>query len=206
MKVLSRREREKQRHRTEILRVAETVFSNKGFFESTVREIAREAEFATATIYKLFKGKEDLYTQMILEKADEFVNFVKSKVSKETNIVTKVEQSIDSKVHFFLANVAFITIYFAEIGGASFSIHATLEREIRKKYENLLRFVAELFKAGIKEGIFIKVDPYDLALALDGLTNAFLFSWIQSTNEPKDSLLKKIPLMKKMFFEQVRLK
>jgi TetR/AcrR family transcriptional regulator len=206
MKQLSRREREKQRHRSEILQVAEAVFSEKGFFKSTIREIAKKAEFATATIYKFFKNKEDLYTQMILETADEFVNFVKSEVSKETNIMSKVEKSIEAKMSFFLANISFVKIYFSETRGAGFSVHISLDKKIRKKYEELLQFVAQLFKEGIKEGIFIKTDPYDLALALDGLTNAFLFSWLESGNESKESLLKKLPAMKKIFFEQVRLK
>lgn len=206
MKQLSRKGREKQRHRSEILQVAEAVFSEKGFFKSTIREIARKAEFATATIYKFFKSKEDLYTKVIIENADEFVSFVESEVSKETSIMMKVEKSIEAKVGFFLANVSFVRIYFAQTRGAGFSIHMSMDKRIRKKYERLLQFVAQLFKDGIEEGIFIKANPCDLALALDGLTNAFMFSFLESRNESKESLLKKIPLMKKIFFEQVQLK
>ncbi|MDY6842691.1 MAG: TetR/AcrR family transcriptional regulator [Thermodesulfobacteriota bacterium] len=206
MKKLSRKEREKYRHRSEILQVAETVFSKKGFYKSTMREIARKAEFATATIYKFFKNKEDLYARVILEKTDEFINFVKTEVSKETNIVMKVEKSIEAKVSFFLANVPFVKIYFAETRGGSYSIHVSLDKEIRSKYEDFLHFVAQLFSEGINDSTFVKVDPYDLSLALDGLTNAFLFFWLESMNGSKEWLLNKIPVIKKMFFEQVRLK
>lgn len=204
MKQLSRREKEKRRHRKEILDVAEGVFSKKGFFKSTIREIAKKAEFATATIYKFFKSKEDLYAQMILEKADEFVGFVRAEVSKETSVTRKVEKSIEARVGFFLANVPFVKIYFAATRGVGFSVHIGLDKQIRKQYEDLIQFVARLFKDGIKDGVFIKADPYDLALSLDGLTNAFMFSWLERKNESEESLLKKIPAMKKIFFEQVR--
>jgi TetR/AcrR family fatty acid metabolism transcriptional regulator len=58
---LSRKEREYQTHRKEILSAAEGVFAEKGFFSSTMSEIAERAEFGTGTLYKYFKSKDDLY-------------------------------------------------------------------------------------------------------------------------------------------------
>jgi len=206
MKQLTRKQRESRRHRAEILNVAESVFSEKGFFGATIREIARKAEFATATIYKFFKSKEDLYTRMILEKADELSNFVRSEVPKETGIRKKIERFIEAKVAFLLANKAFVKIYFAETRPGASNVQVSLNEEIRKKYEELFQFLTELFSAGIKKGIFIKENPHDLALALDGLTNAFVMSWSQRETESKESILKRIAVVKKIFFEQVRLK
>ena len=206
MKQLTRREREKERHRKELLHIAETVFSEKGFFKSTIREIAKTAEFATATIYKLFENKEDLYTQMIHDKTGEFVAFVKSEVAKETTIPMKIEKSIEAKISFFLANVSFVRIYFAERSGPAFNIHASLDKKINKEYEDLTQFIAQLFAKGIKQKVFLKAYPHDLALALDGLTNAFLFSWLKFGAKNKESLLNKLPVIKQIFFEQVRLK
>ena len=206
MKGPTRKEREKERHRREILHIAETVFSEKGYHKATVREIAKRAEFATATIYKFFKNKEDLYAQMILDKAHEFVAFVKSEVAKETTILMKVEKSIEAKISFFLANVPFVRIYFVERRSPGFSIHASMDKRISKEYEDLTQFVAHLFAKGTQQKVFIKVDPYDLALALDGLTNAFLFSWLESGDENKEPLFNKLPVIKQIFFEQVRLK
>ena len=206
MKQLTRRQKEKQRHRREILHIAETVFSEKGYHTAAIREIAKRAEFPTATIYKFFKNKEDLYAQMILEKAGEFVAFVKAEVAKETTVLTKIEKSIEAKISFFLTNVPFVRIYFAERRSPGFSIHASLDKRISKEYEDLTQFVAHLFDKGIKQKGLAKVDPYDLALALDGLTNAFLFSWLEFGDENKESLLNKLPVIKQIFFEQVGLK
>lgn len=206
MKQLTRRQREKQRHRKEILDIAEAVFSKKGYHKSTIREIAKKAEFATATIYKFFKNKEDLYTQMILEKTIDFVTFVKTEVGKETTTLTKMEKSIRAKISYFLANVSFVTIYFAETRGSGFSIHASLDKRMRKEYDNLIQFVADLFDKGIKQKVFFKAAPYDLALALDGLTNAFLFSWLESEDKNDDALLNKLPTIQEIFFGQVGLK
>ena len=57
---LSRREREKEAHRQEILDAAIKVFAEKGFSAATLDEIAQEAEFSKGTIYLYFSNKEDL--------------------------------------------------------------------------------------------------------------------------------------------------
>ncbi|RPJ04344.1 MAG: TetR/AcrR family transcriptional regulator, partial [Deltaproteobacteria bacterium] len=49
---LPRREREKLRQRHEVLDVALRLFSEKGYHNVSMHEIAKEAEFAIGTLYK----------------------------------------------------------------------------------------------------------------------------------------------------------
>jgi len=44
----------------QILKAAERVFAQKGFYEATISEIAQEAEVSDATIYEYFLNKEEL--------------------------------------------------------------------------------------------------------------------------------------------------
>lgn len=62
---MSRRDRERERHRREILEAAERIFGRNGYRATTVEAIAKEAEFAVGTLYKFFKGKEDIYSHVI---------------------------------------------------------------------------------------------------------------------------------------------
>ena len=50
-KRLSRQERAFQWRRDHVLESAERVFARKGFHEATMQEIAKEAEYATGTLY-----------------------------------------------------------------------------------------------------------------------------------------------------------
>ncbi|RKY64298.1 MAG: TetR/AcrR family transcriptional regulator, partial [Candidatus Latescibacterota bacterium] len=47
----TRREREREAHRREILEAAGRVFARKGFAGATMDEIAQEAEFSKAALY-----------------------------------------------------------------------------------------------------------------------------------------------------------
>ena len=62
----SRRERERDAHRQEIISVAESVFSAHGYDGTTIEMVAKQAEFSVGSIYNFFKGKKDLFHQVFL--------------------------------------------------------------------------------------------------------------------------------------------
>jgi TetR/AcrR family fatty acid metabolism transcriptional regulator len=57
----SPKDRRRERTRKEILRAAAQVFTQKGFHEATIQEIAQLAEFSAGSLYNYFENKEALY-------------------------------------------------------------------------------------------------------------------------------------------------
>jgi len=51
--------------RTQILRAAVTVFGERGYSQTTISDIAREAGIAHGTIYLYFRGKSDVFQALI---------------------------------------------------------------------------------------------------------------------------------------------
>jgi len=180
-KKLPRREREKLRQRQEILASALELFSEKGYHNVSMHEIAEKAEFAIGTLYKFFKNKEDLYKALILGQADKFHDALTKAIEEPDDEIEKLRNYVKAKGSVFRANVSIIRLYFAETGGASFNVMAGLDCEIRERYGQFLQTLASIFESGIKRKRFKKIaDPYHLAVALDSLTNAFLFLWLEA--------------------------
>ena len=67
----SRREREREAHRREIIAVAEGVFSTNGFDGTTIEMVAKQADFSVGSIYNFFEGKKDLFRQVFLSVAEQ---------------------------------------------------------------------------------------------------------------------------------------
>lgn len=179
--VLPRREREKLRQRQEILAAAIELFSEKGYHNVSMHEIAGKAEFAIGTLYKFFRNKEDLYKALILGQADEFHNALTRAIEEPGDEVEKLRRYVKTKGEVFRANVSVIRLYFAETGGGSFNVMAGLDSEIRKRYGEFLQSLALIFESGIRSQRFEKTaEPFYLAVALDSLINAFLFLWLES--------------------------
>ena len=62
-----RKERERLTRQHEILRAARELFARNGFYDTTLDDIARHAEFGKGTIYNYFPSKEDLFFTIIDE-------------------------------------------------------------------------------------------------------------------------------------------
>jgi TetR/AcrR family transcriptional regulator len=177
---ISRKEREYLAHREEILSAAEKVFAAKGFFPTTMSDIAREAEFGTGTLYKYFKSKEDLYFTLIDEKVEEINRLVKAELSQKHSAVERVKKALGLQFEFIEQNRDFFRIYISERNRFEWTVKDDLGKGIYEKMVTYINILAEVMKQGIDEGELKSLDPLDLAHALVGIVNSFVFEWIIS--------------------------
>jgi len=175
----SRREKQKEVQREEILAVARDLFSEKGYHNVSMREIARTAEFAVGTLYKFFRNKQDLYRALLLELSDKFHHEITTALEQADNEVEKLRIYVRTKGRVFCENASMIRLYFGETRGATFSRIGDLDPVIRERHARLLEALARIFESGIRRKRFEGIaEPDSLAVALDGLMNAFLFRWL----------------------------
>jgi AcrR family transcriptional regulator len=180
-KTISRRERQKITQRQEMLAAALELFSEKGYHNVSMHEIAAKSEFAIGTLYKFFSNKEDLYKALILELSDRFHADISKAIESPGDEIEKLRRYVQAKGEVFRDKAATIRLYFAETRGASFNILAGLDQDIRNRRERFLERIAEIFESGIRAGRFHPIaEPYILAVALDSLCNAFLFLWLEN--------------------------
>lgn len=178
---LSRKERERLIRRQEILDAGLALFSEKGFHNVSMNEIAQKAEFAIGTLYKFFENKEGLYKALVLELSDKFHNALAQAIEESDDEFEKLRNYVRTKGDMFRANVSMIRLYFAETRGASFNVMAGLDSEIRERYGCFLEMLAAVFEGGMEKKRFQKIAaPNHLAIALDSLCNAFLYRWLEA--------------------------
>lgn len=171
----TRREREKEQHRLEILDVALELFSAKGYHNVSMQEIAQKAEFSVGTLYSFFDNKETLYKALILDRAGRFHEAIVSLLTGPNEEIEKLRDYVRVKGQLFGTNLPFIRLFIAESGGATFNMKAGLDEDMRRQYAKTLEYLASVFESGIKKARFRGIAaPYSLAVALDSVINAFL--------------------------------
>jgi AcrR family transcriptional regulator len=177
---ISRKEREYLAHREEILSAAEKVFAAKGFFPTTMSEIAETAEFGTGTLYKYFKSKEDLYFTLIDEKTDEINRLVKSELLQKTSAIERIKKVLGLQLEFIERNRDFFRIYTSEGSRFEWTVKDELGKGIHEKMVTYIHILAEVMNQGIEGGEFRALNPMDLAHALVGIVNSYIFEWLIS--------------------------
>ncbi|MFH1740381.1 MAG: TetR/AcrR family transcriptional regulator [bacterium] len=198
---LPRKEREKLMHRKMILTAALSLFSEKGYHNISMHQIAEKAEFGIGTLYKFFQNKEELYKALIMEKVEEYHRVLMGVLDREDDVLAVVDNYIATKTKLFSSDLEIMRLYFAETRGASFNIKAGLDQDIRRLYDEFLTRLASVLETGIHKKIFRKADPYQMTLALEGLIHAFVFHWLE--NSEQDSYKTDVPVIRELFLRGV---
>ncbi len=66
MPIKSRKEREKEQRRKDIINSAEKLFFDKGYDNVSMNDISKEVELSKATLYLYFENKEELFFAIVL--------------------------------------------------------------------------------------------------------------------------------------------
>ena len=84
----------------QIIEAAVRVFARKGYYNSRVSDIAREAGIAAGTIYLYFKTKDDILVTLFRDKMAEFVDSLRKAIAGERDAASKVRTLV--RLHFSL--------------------------------------------------------------------------------------------------------
>ena len=181
---LTRREREKLKHRQEILDAALHLFSEYGFHSVSMQQVADRSEFSIGTLYNFFDNKEHLYSTLLNELSEKFHHAVTSAIDTGSDETEMLRNFVTAKAEIFYENVEIVRLYFQETSGAHFNFKTGLDEEIRIRYAEFMKKLTMVFANGIKKKRFNNIaDPYLLAVALDSLTNAILLGCLE---DPKN--------------------
>jgi TetR/AcrR family fatty acid metabolism transcriptional regulator len=82
----------------QIIEAAVRVFARRGYYNSRVSDIAREAGIAAGTIYLYFKTKDDILVTLFRDKMAEFVGALRKAIAGEPDAVSKVRRLVS--LHF----------------------------------------------------------------------------------------------------------
>lgn len=170
----SRKERDRRRREEDLLRAAERLFSERGYDGTSMEDIAREAEYATGTIYRYFASKEALFHQLLLDKGRRFFAGVLAVLDEPASPRDRLMALIRGKVEFFFANREFMGIYFGNVAGSGTTFRVQPPEEIQSLHEAYLERLREVFREGMAAGQFRELDVEMVQTVVTGLTTELL--------------------------------
>jgi AcrR family transcriptional regulator len=99
MGITERKEREKEQRRNLIIDAAERIFFKEGLENSTMDDVATEAELSKGTLYLYFKSREDIQLAIALRGSDILTEMMRKRLSDHKNgyenLLELAEISID---------------------------------------------------------------------------------------------------------------
>lgn len=199
-----RRERERDRHRREILEAARKLFVEQGYENTTMLQVARRADFAVGTLYNLFAGKEDLYEALMLEAFRAAHQRIRDGILPPGNAIDRIERVIDATTELFFEYRELSLLFFSRTACPACTQRFTLKGEALALHQENSRLIEEIFRGGIEKGLFIDLPPRLLAASLQGLSNAIFAEVMAGTKKYTAGEI--ADCRKRVFLDAVRLK
>ncbi len=128
------------------------VFSEQGFFQSTVSQIAKEAGVADGTIYLYFKNKDDILVHFFSFRTRQVFARLRKEVEQADNTIDKLRNLIRRHLEEFQNDRNMAVVYFTE----THKSHRLVEQQIKEMSKMYLDIIAEIVEQGQEEGIIRK--------------------------------------------------
>jgi AcrR family transcriptional regulator len=139
----------------QIYSTARSLFRERGYPATTVRDIAREMNMQAGSLYAHIESKEDVLWEIVNRAASEFLASAQPIAASDLKPTEKLRELVRGHVRVVAANLAEATIFLHEWK----FLGEERRREIaerRNRYESLYRHVVE---EGIASGEFAPTDP-----------------------------------------------
>lgn len=177
-----REERRRQENRRLILEAAERVILAKGTSALTMDDVAREAAFSKATLYRYFRNKGELVQELLVNYFEEVKEELRRIQSSKLAAGDKLKRSIHFYIHFSQAKGNLSRMLMMDPGFME-KMRILVANDKRKLSEKDRRFIdtirakrreilegaAEILKEGIASGEFQKVDPQSAIIFLESI-------------------------------------
>jgi len=163
-----------------ILKAAVKVFAEKGFYNSRVSEIAKEANVADGTIYLYFKNKDDILISLFEEEFGRIVENMRKELSKEKDPLQKIR--IFAIMHL---NIVFKQQQLGEVLGVEVRQSSKFMKEyINNPFIEYLNLIRSIVVEGQEKGLIRKdLTPGIMKRALFGALDEMARYWVLSTKK-----------------------
>ena len=170
----TRREREQERNRQEMISAAVDLFHEQGYHGTAVQEIAKKAEFGVGTLYRMFpEGKEAIFLAMQELVVTMFERELAAAVAGEKDEVEIIRGYIIASARVYQAYPKEMSVYMKHIAGVGLDLSRGLPPDLAKRYLACVGVASGAIRKGIENGRFRKMNPEAATMSLRAVINTW---------------------------------
>ncbi len=166
---------EKNNKTGRILDAAIRIFARKGFYNSTISDIAKVAEVAEGTIYLYFKNKDDLLISIFEHSMEMFIQEAEKELEGLEDPKEKMKRFLALHLRIVQKNPELAQVLQIELRQSS----KFMKEYEGGKFSDYLNVVRSIMEEGQEKGVFRKdLDPRILRRAIFGAVDEMALDWL----------------------------
>lgn len=201
IKEMNKRKIGQRDHLTQVLRAAEKLFAKRGFYPTTIDDIAKEAKLAKGTIYLYFDSKEDLFFSVIEKKLGALLSKIEKGMKEPGSAWQRINTTIGVHLKFLEENRDFFKIMQSFSEQLKEKLEKELKRRVVEKQSQYIKILSQLIQEAIDKREIKPLDARKLAIILMGIVHSLTVYWI--SQKERGSLFQDASLIRQVFFQGV---
>ena len=170
---LSRKEREKERHRQDVFQTAEMLLTRKSYREITMQEIAAETEFSVGYLYRLFPNKESIFISLLRHKHESLMTVIEKNLQAPLECEKRLSNVVYAIFAWLNENMVYATSSLRDLHALAHT-HAGMSSDWLR-YQKVMRERFEaFFNEAIQEGTLTEEEPHLISKTLRAIMWGFL--------------------------------
>jgi AcrR family transcriptional regulator len=169
-----------QEKRLALLKAAFDVVTEKGYFETTVDEVAHRAGVAKGTVYLYFKDKPAIYIGLVDWLLEQALATIAEVTARPMSPRHRLEELFSTWASGMMSNPGVMALLSMDNVNQSSTVMKRFRKHVLPRLLEMEDAIAGIVRQGIEQGEFRPVDPRVAATMYIGAFHAVLLSLARS--------------------------
>jgi len=173
----------KELREKQIKEAALKLFSEKGFHNTTIAQIAEAADLGKGTIYWYWKSKEELAFSLVEDMLQDFVRIIEGARDGEGTVVERFQRLVAEVAQLYERETEYLRLLWKFRVDRSYIFSEDYTRRVASHYLCMRKALEEMLEEGIRNKELRKADPKRMAFILLGIAEGLELEWLENEEE-----------------------
>ena len=173
----------KELRENQIKEAALQLFSEKGFYGTTITQIAEAAGLGKGTIYWYWKSKEELAFSLVEDMLSAFLELIEAAGDEEGGFWERLSRLVKEVAGLYLLEKEHCRLLWKFRADRHYIFDPDYTEKVTAYYLRMREAIADLIRQGVQSGELRDIDPRLAAYTLLGITEGLEIEWLENEDD-----------------------
>jgi len=164
----------------QIKNAAIRLFSEKGFHNASMQDIASAAGLGKGTLYWYWKSKEELAFSLVSDMLAAFLSLIEETRDANGSVIDRLRKLAGEISGLYELEKDYCRLLLKFRADRHYTFRADYIDKVMKYYARMRLAISDLIRQGIDTGEFIEVDTEHFAIVILGMVEGLEIEWLEN--------------------------
>jgi len=159
------------------------LFSEKGFYSTSTRELTEAAGVSKGTLYWHWKSKEEVAFSLVSDMLGDFLELIERARDEKGPVIERMERMVAAVAELYYRETDYLRLLWKFRADRHYIFSPDYTEKVTSYYVRIRKGLESLVEQGMKSGEFRKVDSKQMAFIILGVTEGLEVEWLENEAE-----------------------